>query len=67
MLGGPRRLSGESARYFDPPFGRTMSGFVKVGEGGAGSEGSGLSNICGVCERSVGPSQETTLLVAARA
>jgi hypothetical protein len=32
----------------DPALGRTMSGFVKVGEGSEGSEGSGFSIvICG--------------------
>lgn len=71
MLGGPRRVSGESGAWI-PALGRMNSGLVRVGEGGAGNMGSGLSSICGVNERSMGersmgPSQETTLVVATRA
>ena len=61
MLGGPRRLSaGELGAYSEPAFGSTMSGFVRVGEGGAGREGSGLS-------RAWWESDSRGLVVAARA
>jgi len=61
MLGGPRRLSaGELGAYSEPAFGSTMSGFVRVGEGGGGREGSGLSSAWWVSGLSM-------VLVAARA
>lgn len=65
MLGGPRRLSaGELGAYSEPAFGSTMSGFVRVGEGGAGREGSGLSSAWWA---SMGASQDRKGLEAARA
>lgn len=69
ILGGPRRLSaGELGAYREPAFGSTMSGFVRVGEGGAGREGSGLSRAWWVSGLSTGGSQDRIwVVVAARA
>jgi hypothetical protein len=65
MLGGPRKLSGDSGICMEPALGRTMSGFVKVGEGSEGSIGSGFSSgICGEWERTRGPSHDTMLVPA---
>jgi hypothetical protein len=65
MLGGPRKLSGDSGALTEPALGRTMSGFVNVGEGSEGNEGSGFSIvICGESERSKGPSHDTMLMPA---
>lgn len=64
MLGGPRRLSaGELGAYSEPAFGSTISGFVRVGEGGAGREGSGLSSAWWES----GASTRWLVVVAARA
>ena len=65
MLGGPRKLSGDSGICMEPALGRTMSGFVKVGEGSEGSEGSGFSRVIrGDWERTRGPSHDTMLVPA---
>jgi len=65
MLGGPRKLSGDSGSRMKPAVGRTMSGLVNVGEGSDGIEGSGFSTVLGgECDRTKGPSHDTMLVPA---